>query len=411
MLLSRTSTRVAAATSALVVVFSAGLLTGVMGSHDSESGAFPAKAAGAAGSSGSSGLEPSAGAASAGPLDQAANTILQNAAKPISKDELNKAAVEGMLQALNDKWSSYYSPHDFASFQDVMDGEYTGVGLWVHRDDAGVVSVVSVQTGSPSDGVLRTGDVLTAVGGQPVATHTIADIVALLRGDAGTTVKVTYRRGSVILTVSLRRTALPTQDVTAKINGSVMIIKVRSFTKGVGTKVEAFVATARARHLTGIVLDLRGNPGGLLDEGVKTASVFLDGGPVVTFQKRGAAPLLLTAQPGGDTGTPLAVLVDNGTASAAEVVTGALQDRDRAVVVGTRTFGKGSVQEPQILSDGSALEFTVGSYLTPDGRSLDGVGIGPDVTVPVGASPTAAEAEAVEVLSGLLADAGTGGRG
>lgn len=403
MLLSRTSTRVAAATSALVVVYSAGLLTGVMGSHDdASSGARAATAAGA---------EPTAAPASAGPLDQAANTILQNAAKPISKDDLNKAAVEGMLQALNDKWSSYYSPHDFASFQDVMDGEYTGIGLWVHRDDAGVVSVVSVQTGSPSDGTLRTGDAITSVGGQPVATHTIADIVALLRGDAGTTVKLTYRRAGVVHTASLRRTALPTQDVTAKVNGTVMIIRVSSFTKGVGAKVGAFAATARARHLTGIVLDLRGNPGGLLDEGVKTASVFLDGGPVVTFQKRGSTPLLLTAEPGGDTGTPLAVLVDSGTASAAEVVTGALQDRDRAVVVGTRTFGKGSVQQPEILSDGSAIEFTVGGYLTPDGRSLDGIGIGPDVTVPVGASPAAVEAEAVEVLSGLLADAGTGGRG
>jgi carboxyl-terminal processing protease len=409
-LLSRTSTRVAAATSALVVVYSAGLLTGVMGSHDDSpvaSTALPANP----GVAGAAGAAPTAAAASAGPLDQAANTILQNAAKPISKDDLNKAAVEGMLQALNDKWSSYYSPHDFASFQDVMDGEYTGVGLWVHRDDAGVVSVVSVQTGSPSDGMLRTGDVITAVGGQPVATHTIADIVSLLRGDAGTTVNVAYRRAGVVHTASLRRTALPTQDVTAKINGSVMIIKVSSFTKGVGAKVGAFASTARARHLTGIVLDLRGNPGGLLDEGVKTASVFLDGGPVVTFDKRGSAPLLLTAEPGGDTGTPLAVLVDGGTASAAEVVTGALQDRDRAVVVGTRTFGKGSVQEPEILSDGSAIEFTVGSYLTPDGRSLDGVGVGPDVTVPAGATPAAAEAEAVEVLSGLLADAGTGGRG
>jgi len=388
------------AAAVVVVAFSAGLLTGVMGSHDpTQTAAAPA-------------AEPTEAAASAGGLlDQAATTILQNAAKPISKSDLDKAAVEGMLQALDDKWSSYYSPNDFATFQDVMDGEYTGVGLWVQRNDAGVVSVVSVQTGSPSDGSLRSGDIITAVGGTPVVTRSIADIVSALRGEAGTTVSLTYRRAGATHTVSLRRTALPSQDVTAKVTGSVMIIKVSSFTKGVGDKVAQFVATARSRHLTGIVLDLRGNPGGLLDEGVKTASVFLDGGPVVTFEKRGAPPLQLTAEPGGDTGTPLAVLVDGGTASAAEVVTGALQDRDRAVVVGSRTFGKGSVQEPTILSDGSAIEFTVGSYLTPSGRSLDGVGIGPDVTVPAGATPAAAEAQAVEVLSGLLADAGTGGRG
>jgi carboxyl-terminal processing protease len=391
---------VAAATSVVVVAFSAGLLTGVMGSHTTTQNAAAPIA------------EPAEAAASPGGLlDQAATTILQNAAKPISKDDLDKAAVEGMLQALDDKWSSYYSPNDFATFQDVMDGEYTGVGLWVQRNDAGVVSVVSVQTGSPSDGALRSGDVITAVGGQPVATRSIAEIVSALRGEAGTSVSLTFRRAGATHTVSLRRTALPSQDVTAKVTGSVMIIKVSAFTKGVGDKVAQFVATARSRHLTGIVLDLRGNPGGLLDEGVKAASVFLDGGPVVTFEKRGAPPLELTAEPGGDTGTPLAVLVDGGTASAAEVVTAALQDRGRAVVVGSRTFGKGSVQEPTILSDGSAIEFTVGSYLTPSGRSLDGVGIGPDVTVPAGTTPAAAEAQAVEVLSGLLADAGTGGRG
>ena len=404
MLLSRTSTRVAAATSAIVVAFGAGLLTGVMGSHDADtsSSAFDVSSVTA---------PVQAAASSGGPLDQAANTILANAANPITKDELDKAAVEGMLQALNDKWSSYYSPADFTSYQDVMDGEYTGIGLWVHRDDSGIITVVSVQTGSPADGALRTGDVITGVGGTSVATHTIADVASLLRGDAGTTVTVAFRRGGVAHTVSLRRASVSTQDVTAKVTGSVMIIKVSTFSKGVGAKVGQFAATARARHLTGIVLDLRGNPGGLLDEGVKTASVFLDGGPVVTFQKRGSPALQLTAEPGGDTGTPLAVLVDGGTASAAEVVTAALQDRDRAVVVGSRTFGKGSVQQPTVLSDGSAIEFTVGSYLTPSGRSLDGAGIGPDVTVPVGTTPAAAEAQAVEVLSGLLADAGTGGHG
>ncbi len=399
MLLSRTSTRVAAATSAVVVAFSAGLLTGVMGSHDPSSDA-------------ASWVPPvQAAASSGGPLDQAANTILANAANPITKDELDKAAVEGMLQALNDKWSSYYSPTDFTSYQDVMDGEYTGIGLWVHRADSGVITVVSVQTGSPADGALRTGDVIIGVGGTSVATHSIADVVALLRGQAGTTVTVAFRRGDVAHTVSLRRTSVPTQDVTAKVTSSVMIVKVSAFTKGVGAKVAQYAATARARHLTGIVLDLRGNPGGLLDEGVKTASVFLDGGPVVTFEKRGSSPLELTADADGDTGTRLAVLVDGGTASAAEVVTAALQDRDRAVVVGSRTFGKGSVQQPTILSDGSAIEFTVGSYLTPAGRSLDGVGISPDVAVPVGTTPAAAESQAVEVLSGLLADAGTGGHG
>jgi carboxyl-terminal processing protease len=168
------------------------------------------------------------------------------------------------------------------------------------------------------------------------------------------------------------------------------------------------MATEQARRPTGVVLDLRDNPGGLLDEAVAVASVFLDGGPVVSYERRDAKPRTLDAFEGGDTTTPLVVLVNPSTASAAEVVAGALQDRNRAVVVGTRTYGKGSVQEPSTLSDGSAIELTVGRYLTPSGRSLDGVGIEPDVIVPPGAAPEIAERRAIDVLTGLVAALGTG---
>ena len=394
MFLSRRFARTAAIVAVALAAYGGGVLTGVLGS----------------GSSGESGR--ATPTASPGVLEQAARALEQSAATPISKAELDKAAVQGMLQALGDKWSSYFTPNDYASFEAVMDGEYTGVGLWVHRDSSGAVSVLSVQTGTPSDAAgMRSGDVITAVSDASMAGKTVPDVVNALRGKGGTTVSVTYTRDGAPHTVSLKRVSVSTEDVTAKVTGAVMIIKVRAFSKGVGAKVASYDATARERHLSGVVLDLRGNPGGLLDEGVRTASVFLDGGLVATFERRGSAPLQLTAKKGGDTGTPLAVLVDSGTASAAEVVTGALQDRNRAVVVGWRTFGKGSVQEPKVLSDGSAIEFTVGSYLTPSGHSLDGVGVHPDVPVQSGTSSSVAEAQAVEVLSGLIADAGTGGHG
>jgi carboxyl-terminal processing protease len=161
----------------------------------------------------------------------------------------------------------------------------------------------------------------------------------------------------------------------------------------------------------GVVLDLRGNPGGLLDEAVEVASAFLDGGPVVSYERRGSGVQTLDAIGTGDTVTPVAVLVDGGTASAAEVVAAALQDRNRAVVVGARTFGKGSVQEPSTLSDGSALELTVGKYRTPAGRMIDGVGVTPDVAVDPAAAGDIAEARAVEVLGGLVAALDTSGRG
>ncbi|MCW2777379.1 MAG: C-terminal processing peptidase-3 [Frankiales bacterium] len=181
-------------------------------------------------------------------------------------------------------------------------------------------------------------------------------------------------------------------------------VVVPAFGAGVGSAVRAAVTAPAARQ--GLLLDLRGNPGGRLDEAVATASAFLDGGPVVSYTRRDAGRRTLTATGHGDTTTPLVVLVDGGTASAAEVVAAALQDRGRAVLVGSRTFGKGSVQEPQPLPDGTALELTVARWTTPSGRSVDGVGLVPDVEVPAGAPASLAERRGKQVLEGLRAGAG-----
>jgi hypothetical protein len=182
-----------------------------------------------------------------------------------------------------------------------------------------------------------------------------------------------------------------------------------SFTRGTGRGVRAALTRLHTRRATGVILDLRGNPGGLLDEAVETASAFLDGGTVVSYTRRSGAPVVLDALGKGDVTTPLVVLVDGGTASAAEVLAGALQDRGRAVLVGSRTFGKGTVQEPRALTDGSALELTVARYATPSGRSLDGVGLAPDIDIAAGSAPDAAVRRALEVLSGLVADSSGGG--
>ncbi|MHA6760342.1 S41 family peptidase [Streptacidiphilus sp. PAMC 29251] len=158
-------------------------------------------------------------------------------------------------------------------------------------------------------------------------------------------------------------------------------IVVSAFTTGTGDQVEAAVHQSADNRGRGILLDLRGNSGGLLDESVQSASSFLDGGPVGSYQA-GRTSYRLTAEPGGNTVVPVVVLVDGGTMSAAELLTGALQDRQRAVVVGSRTFGKGAVQQPLPLPGGAVVERTVGHYRTPNGHDLDGTGITPDVTVP-----------------------------
>jgi carboxyl-terminal processing protease len=196
-----------------------------------------------------------------------------------------------------------------------------------------------------------------------------------------------------------------------RVRDDVTLVRVGAFTRGVGRQLREVLRTDRPTYAGGVLLDLRGNPGGLLAEAVEVASAFLDGGPVVSYDRRGQTRRTLEALGRGDTVTPLVVLIDPGTASAAEVVAAALQDRGRAVLVGSRSYGKGTVQEPTRLSDGSTIELTVGRYLTPAGRSLDRLGVAPDVLVPDDAGRDVAERRAVEVLAGLVAALPPSGQG
>jgi carboxyl-terminal processing protease len=385
-------TRLIAAAAAVLLIYATGVLTGSLTQRASH---------------------PRTAATGRSVLDQAERTIERRAAKPVPVSVLQRAAVQGMLKALGDQWSSYYQPSDYAHFQQVLAGAYTGVGVWVRRTAAGTLKIQSVQPDSPASAAgLLQGDVLVDVGGAAVANRTVANVVSGLRGRPGSEVSLVVDRGAQVITTSLRRTTIKDDDVTSSMLSPVIEdLRVSAFTRGVGRWVRAKAAAAEQRHLQGIVLDLRDDPGGLLDEAVETASAFLSSGPVVSYVQRGHSPQVLNALGGGNTRTPLVVLVDGGTASAAEIVTGALQDRGRAVVVGSQTFGKGSVQAPSQLSDGSALELTVGHYFTPSGRSLDGVGITPDVLVPAGTPVSVVDQRAIEVLSGITADTGSAGRG
>jgi carboxyl-terminal processing protease len=341
---------------------------------------------------------------SAGVIDAAADRIEQSAAHPVDRAELERAAVEGMLKALGDRWSSYYDPSEYASFEDALEGRYSGIGLWVRAGQEGVV-VSSVQVDSPAaEAGLVPGDVVVAVDGWPTSGGSVGEVVQRLRGPAGSDVVVAIARDGVTSSVSVTRTLLATSEVTVEqLADGVTRIDLSTFTRGVGRSVREALAGDPETYAGGVVLDLRSNPGGLLDEAVEVSSAFLDGGPVVSYEQRDAPDRTLYAVGSGNTSVPVVVLVDGGTASAAEVVAAALQDRSRAVVVGSRTYGKGSVQEPSVLPDGSAIEFTIGRYLTPTGRVIDGRGVEPDVLVDPAATPEVAEQRALEVLRGLTA--------
>ncbi|GAA0337265.1 S41 family peptidase [Actinoallomurus spadix] len=326
-----------------------------------------------------------------------------DSASVVPDPEGERAAGERALRRLGDRWARFYTAAEFSGLETTLNGWYSGVGLWLEKtgDD---VRIVGVQPGSPAERAgVRPGDIVSAVDGTATRDLTAAAVAAALRGRPATGVGLAVRRDGVPLRFALVRTALASHDMSvSRTADGVVVIRVAAFTRGVGREVRAAV-TGRPGHRGGVLLDLRANPGGLLDEAVDTASVFLPGGPVATFERAGAPPERLVAGPGGDTRVPLVVLVDGSTASAAEVVAGSLRDRDRAVIVGSRTFGKGSVQEPLRLADGSAIEVTVGRYRTPSGRNLDGSGIDPDVAVNANRPPREAERRALTVVRGLSA--------
>ncbi|MFD9005195.1 S41 family peptidase [Streptomyces sp. NPDC059582] len=326
--------------------------------------------------------------------------VARAAAEAMADGKSPMEAAERAVSRSGDRWAAVYSQGEYEEFEAALDGQYTGVGLWARRERDGRIEVSKVAAGSPAATAgIREGDRLRSVDGAKVDGRPVTEVVSLLRGDAtdaaaGTAVTLGLERGTHAWTRTLRRATLSTDSVTVqKLAGGVTVIRVAAFTKGVGEDVRTAVRQAPAG--AGIILDLRGNSGGLVTEAVTAASAFLDGGLVATYDVDGAQRVL-HADSGGDTSRPLVTLVDGGTMSAAELLTGALKDRGRAVVVGTRTFGKGSVQMPSRLPDGSVAELTVGHYRTPSGRGVDGTGITPDLEADAAALP-----RAVTVLSGL----------
>ncbi|MGA4880617.1 S41 family peptidase [Streptomyces lydicamycinicus] len=317
-----------------------------------------------------------------------------------------QAAAE-VVSRSGDRWSTIYTPGEYEDFQEQLGGGYVGVGLWVRPADGGRIAVSRVQPGSPAARAgIAVGDRLRAVDGHTTRHAPVTEVVARLRGAAsggahgpavaGSPVTLDLQRGDHRWTETLHRTRLRTRNVVvdrpAGGQGPTRV-KIAAFTKDTGDAVRR--AVRRASPDDGMLLDLRGNTGGLVTEAVATASAFLDGGLVATYDVRGDQRALY-AKRGGNTHVPLVVLVDGGTMSAAELLAGALQDRGRAVLVGSPTFGKGAVQMPSELPDGSVAELTVGHYRTPSGRTVDDSGLTPDLVVGSGA-----EKRARTVLSGL----------
>ncbi|MDT0267847.1 S41 family peptidase [Streptomyces sp. DSM 44915] len=313
-----------------------------------------------------------------------------------------------LVSRSGDRWSAAYTAEEYERLRSGLEGEYVGTGIAVLRTADGRIEVNEVHADSPAERAgIEPGDEIRAIDGVPLAGGPVTDVVSRLRGSdqperagPGSTVELGLARDGRRWELSVERARLTLRNVVVAERGdAVTHIVLRSFTRGSAELLREAVAEVPDGH--GIVLDLRGNAGGLLGEAADAAAVFLDGGLVATYDVHGEERAL-HAPPGGDTDTPLVVLVDGGTMSSAEMFTGALQDRNRAVTVGQRTFGKGTVQMPSEQPDGSVAELTVGHYVTPSGRTVDQDGIVPDLVVSPGADPLA---EAGTVLDGLSGNA------
>lgn len=343
-------------------------------------------------------------------LDEALNKILDNTATETDKDSLQRAAIEGMLRSLGDKWSQYLPESEITSFENAVEGQYSGIGVWLRSDESGLVGIAGVVPTSPAEFAnLQEGDLIQSVDGETTKDKSLDTVAKLLSGKPNTTAILSVNRSEESLTFSVKRTELRSNPVQLKkLKNEIVLISISEFTRGTARSMRSALAASGAER-AGVILDLRGNPGGLLVEATDVAGAFLNGGTVVEFFKPGKSPEIFNAIGDGDSKTPLVVLIDRGTASAAEIVAAALQDRNRAVIVGERTFGKAAVQDLTELSNGSAIELTIGYYLTPNGKRLEGKGLDPDILVSSNESKSVAETRALQVLLGLVASSGVRG--
>ncbi|WP_309603949.1 S41 family peptidase [Phenylobacterium sp.] len=306
---------------------------------------------------------------------------------PVDDTKLIHAALDGMLTSL-DPHSSYLDPQGFDDMRDQTRGEYGGLGLEVTSED-GVVKVISPMDGTPAANAgVKPGDYITGVNGESVLGLSVNEAVKQMRGKPGETVTLTIaREKSDPFDVKIVREVIKQKTAVARLDGDYGILRVSGFNEKTTDEAQAAFAAIKAKNpkMKGLILDLRRNPGGLLDQAVGISDLFLEGGEIVS--QRGRDPRDVeryNARPGDITGgLPMVVLIDSGTASAAEIVAGALQDRKRAELVGLTSFGKGSVQTVIPLRGGldGALKLTTARYFTPSGRSIQKTGIEPDLEV------------------------------
>ncbi|PZO39465.1 MAG: peptidase S41 [Leptolyngbya sp.] len=343
-----------------------------------------------------------------------------------SNQEEAYGAVREMLETLEDPYTRFMDPEEFRSMQIDTSGELTGVGIQISQDEETkeILVVAPIEDTPAFDAGIRPQDVILAIDGESTAEMDLNDAVSKIRGVEGSEVTLTLRRGEQELDVPLVRARIEIHPVRYNVQagpeGQVGYIRLNQFSANAAEEMGEAIEDLEAQGVTGYILDLRSNPGGLLYSSIDIARMWLDSGVIVSTVNRQGVVDEEAANSRALTDKPLVVLVDGGSASASEILSGALKDNERAVLVGTRTFGKGLVQSVRSLGDGSGVAITVAKYLTPNGTDINKTGIDPDVPVEltdeqreelstqrdvIGTEADPQFAEALRVLNGEIQEA------
>ena len=329
-------------------------------------------------------------------VDQAIETIVESGAKQFDRETLERAAIEGALKATGDEWANYFPKSALEILENESSNSFTGIGVWLAKSRGGAVQITSIQEDSPAalSGLL-VGDQVLEVNGTDVRGASLTSVIGLIRGSIGKKIELLVSRDGkkILASLSAERVSIRTVEAS-QISSQVAYLEIASFATGTAQDVKN--SLAKLKFDDGVIIDLRNNPGGVIEEAVNVAELFIGSGVIVSYQVNGFERLFKANNP-SPIKVPVILMINRNTASSAEILAGAFQDRNRGVVVGERSYGKGSVQELVTLEDGSRIELTVALYVTPSGRVVEEVGITPDLSV----SPNEISIKALQVLGGL----------
>lgn len=318
-------------------------------------------------------------------VDEVFSEISRGYVEKEKRKKLIDGAIDGMIKSLKDPYTRRLKPTAFGDFQTQTTGHFGGVGIELGmRDDK--LTVVAPIKGTPADRAgVKTGDKIVKIDDKGTSGMAIEEAVKLIRGEKGTKVTLTFERdGGEPFPKTLTREEIKLPNVSSKVlDKDLGYVIVHAFNSDTTNDVRKEITDLKAKGIKGLIVDLRSNPGGLLNEAITLSSLFIKSGPIVKVKSRTGKTETYSAANGADDKIPLVVLVDQGSASASEIFAGAVQDTGRGVIIGEKTFGKGSVQTVIPLKDGGALVMTTAKYLTPKNRSLSKVGVKPDIVVKV----------------------------